>query len=74
MFVFGFAGEMMMRTMIALGLMVLLSCMVISIAECRRLGDVAGILASCNPAGYLNGNSHECNREHGSDCCESGRR
>lgn len=60
-----------MRMMLGIVFGLLLS---MSTVECARLGDVAGILASCNPTGYLNGNSHECNRDHGSDCCESGKR
>ncbi|GLJ14322.1 hypothetical protein SUGI_0230800 [Cryptomeria japonica] len=61
-------GKMRMM-LLAFGLLLSMS-----IAECARHSDVAGILASCNPSGYLNGNSHDCNRDHGSDCCKSGER
>ncbi|GLJ16839.1 hypothetical protein SUGI_0290270 [Cryptomeria japonica] len=57
-----------MKKMLIIAFVLLLS---MTIAKCGRR-DGERILASCNPSGFLNGNSHKCNQEHDSDCCRSG--
>lgn len=55
---------------------IVLSVMMISIGigivECGRISGGA-LSSSCEPTGFLHGNSHDCNRDHGSDCCQSGK-